>query len=141
MWEAVIKILHFTDPHFCTVGPISRTDDYTETIFRKLDEIRSIDKKEQCDFITISGDFFHLKPWYKNPYSLTNRLIDYFNSLDAKVYGIFGDHDVPDRQQDSLKKQPLSTLVKSAGIYLISKGEKVPLGEDVWLTGSPKTND
>lgn len=135
-----MKILHFTDPHFSAVAPASRIDNYQETCFRKLDEIKAIAEKEKADVILCSGDFFHLKSWMRNPYSLTNRLIDYFNSLPCETIGIFGDHDLPDRNADSLGRQPLSTLCKASKLRLLNKGEFARL-DNVWITGSPKTDN
>lgn len=141
MWEAALKILHFTDPHFSAVAPASRIDDYQATCFRKLDEIRDIAKKEKVDIILCSGDFFHLKSWMRNPYSLTNRLIDYFNSLPCDTIGIFGDHDLPDRNADSLARQPLSTLCKASKLKLLNKGEVFNHWNQVIITGAPKTDN
>jgi DNA repair protein SbcD/Mre11 len=136
-----MKFIYFTDPHFSAQGPVSRTDDYMATTFNKLDEIKTIAKKEKVDFMAISGDFYNFKSWARNPYLLTNKLIDYFISLEFQVYGIFGDHDLMDRQEANLERQPLGTLAKAAKIRLLSKGEEVHIGEGVWVTGSPKTDD
>lgn len=133
-----MNILHFTDPHLSAVAPASRIDVYSETCLRKLDEIRSIAINEKADLILCSGDFFHLKSWMRNPYVFTNKLIDYFNSLPCGVLGIFGDHDTPDRTEESLERQPLSTIVKASKLRLLSKGELFRQ-DGVLITGSPKT--
>lgn len=140
-----MKILYFSDPHLASAGPISRIDNYQETCFRKLDEIRSIAIKEKVECILCGGDWFHLKNWMRNPYSLTNALIDYTKSLPCKVYGIFGDHDVPDRNESSLHKQPLMTVCKATNLKLIEKTTLVMFDIDgenkVWITGASKTDN
>ncbi len=136
-----MNILYFTDPHFCAYNPVARTDNYLETTFNKLDEIKTIAKKEKCEVLLVSGDWYHLKSWHKNPYLLTNRLIDYFKSLSVPIYGIYGDHDLSARDVINLERQPLGTLAKGANIRLINKGENFDLGGAVYVTGAPKTDE
>jgi DNA repair exonuclease SbcCD nuclease subunit len=113
-----------------------------ETCFLKLEEIKDIAKKEKCEGVLISGDFFHLKSWHKNPYLLTSRLIDYFDSLDVNIYGIYGDHDLSDRCEDNLDRQPLGMLKKLVNkFYLLRKDEPIFLGDGVRITGSSKTDN
>lgn len=135
-----MKLLYFTDPHFASIGPRARTDDYMATTFLKLEEIKKISKKEKCEALLVSGDWFNLKAQNKNPYILTNRLIDYFNSLGIPILGIFGDHDLADRQEANLERQPLGALMRGANIHLISKNEEVELEKGVFITGAPKTD-
>jgi DNA repair exonuclease SbcCD nuclease subunit len=135
-----VRILYFTDPHFSAVTPFARLDDYMATTFNKLDEIRLIVKKEKCDAFFVSGDWYNLKSWHRNPYLLTNKLIDYFVSLVIPGFGIIGDHDLTDRNPGSIERQPLGTLVKAAKIKLLSKGEEVELEKGIFLTGSSKTD-
>lgn len=136
-----MKILYFSDPHLSAVAPISRIDNYLETCFRKLDEIRDIAVQEKVELILCGGDFFHLKSWMRNPYSLTNRLIDYFNSLPCDSYGIFGDHDLADRNEENLIKQPLSTVCKASKLKLLNKDRRFNFWNQVVVTGAPKTDN
>ncbi len=112
-----------------------------ETTFNKLDEIRGISKSEGCDALLISGDFFNFKSWLRNNYLLTNKLTDYFLSLNIPCFGIIGDHDVPDRREESIDRQPIGALARGARIRLLSKGEEVELEKGVFITGSPKTDN
>jgi DNA repair exonuclease SbcCD nuclease subunit len=136
-----MNLLYLTDPHFSAYNPIARTDNYMETCFLKLEEVREISKNGECDALLVSGDWYHLKSWTKNPYLLTNKLIGYFKSLGIPIYGIYGDHDLTDRNVTNLDRQPLGTLAKGAGINLLNKGETVQIGKGVWVTGSPKTDE
>jgi DNA repair exonuclease SbcCD nuclease subunit len=108
-------------------------------MLRKLYEILGIAKEYSIDAILCGGDFFHLKSWMRNPYELTNRLIDAFNSMPCKTWGIFGDHDVPGRNEGSLERQPLMTLCKLTNLGLLSKGEF--WGHSTVLSGAPKTDN
>jgi DNA repair protein SbcD/Mre11 len=135
-----MNLLYLTDPHFSAYNPLSRKDNYMQTCFLKLEEVREISKREKCEALLISGDFFHLKSWMKNPYLLTNKLIEYFTSLRIPIFGIYGDHDLSDRNAINLDRQPLGTLVRGAGIELIDKGGMVTLGDGIYVTGSPKTD-
>jgi exonuclease SbcD len=136
-----MKLLYLTDPHFSAYNPIARTDNYMETCFLKLEEVKEISKKEKCEALLVSGDWYHLKSWTKNPYLLTNRLIDYFKSLKFPIFGIYGDHDLTDRNATNLDRQPLSTLAKGAGIILLNKGQVITPGDGVYITGAPKTDE
>jgi DNA repair exonuclease SbcCD nuclease subunit len=135
-----MKIIYFTDPHHASVGPRMRIDDYMQTTFNKLDEIKTIAKKEKCEALLVSGDWFNLKAQNRNPYVLVNRLIDYYKSLGIPIYGIFGDHDLADRCEENLERQPLGALVRGAGIQLLSKGDEIELESGVFVTGAPKTD-
>jgi len=136
-----LKILHFTDSHFSYYPPESRVDNYLESCLRKMDEIKKLAKKHDCSFITFSGDWFHLKSWIKNPYILTNKLIDCFQSIHIPIYGIIGDHDSLGKIEDAEERQPITTLAKATDIRLLSKGDVEDLGEGVYLTGCPKIGE
>ncbi len=136
-----MKLMYFTDPHFASQGPISRKDDYMATVFNKLDEIKGLIKKESCEALLVSGDWFHLKAANKTTYALVNSLTDYFKSLDVPIVGIFGDHDVPDRLEASVAHQPLGALVRAVGIKMLDKSWFYPIGDGVVISGASKTAD
>jgi DNA repair exonuclease SbcCD nuclease subunit len=135
-----MRLLYFSDPHLSAVGPISRIDNYAESIFRKLNEIRELAVKESIDKILCGGDFFHLKSWVRNPYSLTNKFIDCVKSMPCGVIGIYGDHDVPFREEGGLEGQPLGSICRSGNLELLSKTSVYSNWNKFIMTGAPKTD-
>jgi DNA repair exonuclease SbcCD nuclease subunit len=133
-----MKALYFTDPHASYYPPVARKDDYMATLFLKFEEIREIYNRESCEILLCGGDWYHLKSWMRNPYVLTNKLIDYFKTY-PRVAGILGDHDLSDRNLENVDRQPIGALVKGAGIHLLSKGTPYPIS-GCFVTGASKVD-
>ena len=107
------KVMFIADIHLSAVPPSSRTDDYAETIFKKLYQCTAMVKKFEIDAVVILGDTFHLKSWRANPYWMTNRLVDWLKSLrdaGARVFLLVGNHDVPFGRVDLAPQQPIGVL-------------------------------
>lgn len=108
------KVLFLADLHLSPVSPGSRTDDYTEASFAKLEQVYSLIVRLEVDALVILGDCFHLKSWSKNPYWLTNRFVDWLKLVDAtgcKIVVVVGNHDVPYGNTEFIRNQPIGTVL------------------------------
>lgn len=120
----MVNIITAADFHFCDNPPASRTDDYTESLFNKLDQIYNLCVKTKASHLLMPGDLFHVKTASKNSHRLTQRLIKVFKKFqenDCQVISIPGNHDLSFSSMDSLEKQPLGVLVSSGVISLLSR--------------------
>ena len=69
----MIKLLWRTDVHLSDRAPVSRTDDWAETVFGKLDQVRRVAEKVGASAILDGGDFFHIKSPGRNSHALVHR--------------------------------------------------------------------
>ena len=104
------KMVWSTDWHIADEAPQNRIDDYTETCFRKIGQIRSICEQHKADIALIGGDVFHVKSSSKVRHALVTRLIKEFASFPCPVYSIVGNHDISHNNIDTLPEKPLGVL-------------------------------
>ncbi len=122
----MVNIATAADFHFSDNSPSSRKDDYTESLFEKLDQIFNLCVKIKASFLLIPGDLFHVKTASKNSHRLTQRLIRVFKRFytnNCRILGIPGNHDLSFSSIESLEKQPLGTLAEAGVIELLSREE------------------
>jgi DNA repair protein SbcD/Mre11 len=108
-----LKIITFTDIHLADKNPISRKDDYKESIFNKLEQIKDICEEKKVDLAICAGDIFHIKTPTKNSHQLVSQLVMLFKSFPCPVVTIYGNHDVTQNNIINLPRQPYFTLIKS----------------------------
>jgi len=109
----MIRIISFTDTHLSDKNPISRTDNYKESIFNKLEQIRDICVQRDIDLAICGGDIFHIKTPNKNSHHLVSQLINIFKRFPCPILSIYGNHDVIQNNLNNLPKQPYMTLLNS----------------------------
>lgn len=133
-----MKILTVFDPHISHANPANRIDDYFQTCLRKLEEIKNISEKNNCQVVLFSGDMYHHKSWMKNPYAMTYALAELFKSFKVPVKTIYGNHDLSaGYDESSIERQPLGMLCMAANIELLRKDKEYWLDEETALTCTP----
>lgn len=105
------------DVHQSDVAPTSRTDDYRETIFGKLDFIKDTCNRRQVDVSVFLGDIFHRKNPNLNSHDMVRRLIEVLSQFTSKVLEVPGNHDIS-MTSKNLFKQPLAVL-EEAGVISV----------------------
>ena len=118
----MIKIITFTDIHIADKNPLSRKDNYKESIFNKLKQIGEICSREKVDLAICAGDVFHIKSPTKISHHLVSQLIDIFTRFPCPIFSIYGNHDVTQNNLNNLPKQPYSTLINSEVFTEITDG-------------------
>jgi DNA repair protein SbcD/Mre11 len=113
-----MKFLIIGDIHIDDKNPISRTDNYSESIFNKLEECVKIAQDNKVDFVVLTGDIFNNKQSSKVSHSLVRRMVEVLKSFGKPVYTAIGNHDIVSGRIDSMIKQPLGVL-KEAGVVNI----------------------
>lgn len=113
------RILTIGDIHLADRPPSIRTETYTDDILAKLQAAVDLAAQHQCEAVVLAGDVFHLKTPTRNSHSLVQRTGEVLVSAKLPVLIVPGNHDLSNDRLDSLKKQPLGTLAKMAGIELL----------------------
>lgn len=130
-----MKILYFTDTHIRGTNPKNRLDNYYETLKIKFNEIKEIIDNEKIDYVLHGGDLFD-RPDVS--VSIVSEFANIFQSFNAPVYIISGNHDIFGHNPDTLNRTMLGLLC-NIGVLNLVNNKKIILNKDVrvQLTGSP----
>ena len=112
----MIRLLWRTDVHLSDRAPASRKDDWAETVFGKLMQIRIVAEKLKADAILDGGDFFHVKSPGRNSHALIRRVAEAHKDYPCPVYCTPGNHDCVYGDYTYLHQQPLGVLF-AAGVF------------------------
>lgn len=130
-----MKFLFLTDSHIKSNCPENRKDNYHQTVVNKLNEIVSISKEENVDYILHGGDWYD-RPYFDKP--LSDEIAEIIKNFEKPVYAIYGNHDIYGASPMTLKGTMLGVLKEKNLVRLISNDEIIFLKEDgltVQLTG------
>ncbi len=125
-----MKLVYTTDEHITTNPPVCRSDNFLETLKRKLLWLRDFCEKHNATHIT-GGDITD-----KDIYKSTNYLLDTINFLNEyylPTIGIAGNHCLRYNSMKFLEKSIIKTLISSGMLHLLM--EPYEVCEDVWLHG------
>ncbi len=112
----MVRLVWRTDVHMADRGPISRVDDWTETVFDKLSQVRDIAREVGASAILDGGDFFHIKAPGRNSHELVRRTAEHHADYPCPVYCTPGNHDCVYGDYAFLPQQPLGVLY-AAGVF------------------------
>jgi len=110
----VIKLLWRTDVHLSDVSPASRKDDWTDSVFAKLDQIKMVAQKLRVQAVLDGGDFFHLKSPSRTTHRLVRQAAEHHADYPCPVYCTPGNHDAVYGNYEYLPQQPLGVLYAAA---------------------------
>lgn len=111
-----INLVWRTDVHLSDRAPSSRTDDWADTVFGKLGQVRDLAREVNAAAIIDGGDFFHIKSPTRNSHALVNRTAEHHSTYPCPVYCTPGNHDSVYGDYAFLPQQPLGVLY-STGVY------------------------
>lgn len=111
-----INLVWRTDVHLADKGPSSRKDDWTDTVFDKLDQVRRVAAKVNAAAILDGGDFFNIKSPSRNSHALVHRTAEHHSNYPCPVYCTPGNHDAVYGDYSFLPQQPLGVLF-STGVF------------------------
>jgi len=109
----MVKLLWRSDVHLSDQAPVSRKDDWTETVFTKLEQCRLVAQKVGVDAVLDGGDLFHVKSPSRNTHRLVERVAAHHAAYPCPVYCTPGNHDSVYGNYDFLGQQPLGVLYAS----------------------------
>ncbi len=136
-----MKLLFFTDTHIKATNPISRTDDYLNTVECKFNEVREIVKDEKIDYVLHGGDLFD-RP--DVPVRIVGKFANILKSYDVPIFMISGNHDIFGHNPSTVERSMIGLLNTLNIITLINKDEPIILkGSNivVQLSGAPYIYD
>jgi exonuclease SbcD len=110
----MIRLVWRTDVHLCDQNPQSRTDNWSETILEKLEQVGEIAREVKALAVLDGGDFFDKKSPPKTSHWLNTRIHRVHDKYPCPVYANIGNHDCKygDYKQ-FLEESPLETLFAS----------------------------
>ena len=121
-----MKILCCGDLHLQEKKPENRTDDYSETVLRKLRFIFETACKENCEVILQPGDLFDGPT---PSYYFFSQIVSLFNEFEITFIGTYGQHDMRYRQRENTAIYALTEACPS--FYLITNNHEDVTREDV----------
>jgi DNA repair exonuclease SbcCD nuclease subunit len=113
-----MRILYFTDVHLKEKNPISRCDNYLESMKAKLFEIGEMTAKLKPDLVICGGDLFDTP---KQSIFLLNQTIECFDQFVNRclpVQVVLGNHEWRGRWEDWAEKSAYKVLVGTNRVHL-----------------------
>lgn len=108
-----LRLLFLTDTHIRTYAPVSRCDNFQETVFTKLAEVLEIARNLQADLVLHGGDLFDAA---RVGYGLMGRTAELLRSFPCPVYVVPGNHDLVGYSLQTLPHTSLGVLWR-AGVF------------------------
>lgn len=122
-----MRLLYLTDTHIRGTSPRSRTDDFPQTIKRKLWEVKEIIQREKVDLVLHGGDVFdrpNLSP------AVVRDFVQIFQQFEVPIYAVAGNHDIYGHNPSTLDRTMLGLLDTLGIIQLLHAGERVPFEKE-----------
>lgn len=109
-----MKILFFCDLHLTEKKPCNRLDDYSETVLNKISNLATYAHENGVEKVIMGGDIFHSVE-VSNDYQ--NKIISVFKQFPCPVYTVIGNHEVPYKNPELIKRSPLGVLFNSGVLH------------------------
>jgi exonuclease SbcD len=108
-----VTLVWRTDVHLSDHTPRSRTDNWTETVLRKLAAVGNIARDVNAHAVIDGGDFFDIKAPGRNSHALIQRVMAVHRDYPCPVYANVGNHDCVYGDYSYLPQQPLGVLYEA----------------------------
>lgn len=112
----MVTLVWRTDVHISDKPPVSRTDDWVETVLEKLAEVGEIAREADACAVIDGGDFFDRKSPFLTSHRLIRKVAETHTNYPCPVYSIVGNHDCVYSDIEYLPQQPLGVLF-STGVF------------------------
>lgn len=122
-----MRLLFLTDTHIRGTSPRSRTDDYQQTIKRKLMEVKELIHRNKVDVVLHGGDVFdrpNLSP------AIVRDFVQLFQQFEVPIYAVAGNHDMYGHNPSTLDRTMLGLLDTLGIIQLLHEGQPVPIEKE-----------
>lgn len=130
-----MKILFFTDTHLRGSTPQSRTDNFPESLIKKLSEVVAIAKQEEVDIVIHGGDLFD----NPNPgLAQAGEYLSVLQQLPAPIYVVPGNHDIYGGNISTLPRTLLGFLCHLKYLNLLDRDHPLIIDENdirILITG------
>lgn len=108
-----VTLVWRTDVHLSDHTPRSRTDNWTETVLRKLASVGNIARDVNAHAVIDGGDFFDIKAPGRNSHALIQRVMAVHRDYPCPVFANVGNHDCVYGDYSYLPQQPLGVLYEA----------------------------
>ena len=108
-----VKLIWRTDVHLSDKSPSSRTDNWKDTVLKKLRRVGELASQHKAHAVIDGGDFFDIKSPTRNSHSLVREVIELHNEYPCPTYANVGNHDCVYGDYSYLHQQPLGVLFSS----------------------------
>ena len=105
------------DIHVSDGNPRSRIDDFKESVFDKIGQLKSASVKLKADAVLMAGDLYNLKKPIHNSHTLNRELIEAFKQFKCPIYAVPGNHDLSGNNLDSITSQPIGVLFEDGTLH------------------------
>ena len=113
----MINLVWRTDVHLSDRSPSSRLDNWADSVFEKLGQVRDLAREVKANAIIDGGDFFHVKAPGRNSHELVRRTLEHHSTYPCPVYCTPGNHDSVYGDYSFLPQQPLGVLFASGAFH------------------------
>lgn len=133
----MIRYMYGTDAHAKGTSPRTRTDDFTDTVKRKIDEYLRIGRERDVDFYLFGGDLFD------SPYATPQFVHDIGSLLQEGLEGkpffyVLGNHDMSGYNPATIRQTAYGVLLRFLPNAVELTSEPKPYvfnGEKIYLSG------
>ena len=107
------KVCIVGDTHFSPKQPVSRKDNYPETLLNKLDNLLELCKDNNVEDVIFLGDLINANQMTMEYFIILFKHFMEFKKNNIRLHSIIGNHDVQHGNKDFLDKSPILLLFKS----------------------------
>lgn len=107
------KVCIVGDTHFSPKQPVSRKDNYPETLLNKLDNLLELCKDNNVEDVIFLGDLINANQMTMEYFIILFKHFMEFKKNNIRLHSIIGNHDVQHGNEDFLDKSPIVLLFKS----------------------------
>ena len=111
-----MRFIYINDSHLANKAPVSRIDDYNETIFDKLRFCFEYCKDNGIKTVIHGGDLFHS---YKIKEEIGIKFVDLLQEYDLQFYYCYGNHDVFGNNRNHVDKTVLGFLKRYKQFHVL----------------------
>lgn len=107
------KVCIVGDTHFSPKQPMSRKDNYPETLLNKLDNLLELCKSNYITDVIFLGDLINNNQMTMEYFIILFKHFTEFTKCNIKLHTIIGNHDINHGNEEFLDKSPLTILFES----------------------------
>lgn len=129
------RVAFIGDLHADNQTPISRLDNFEETILQKLRQLKEECVENRVGKVVCTGDFFNRS---QTTISFLNKLIKVLNEFKEEnidFYTVIGNHDLPRNNYEFFQNTPLNILMGSGMVYFLDLESPLHIGDNVSIYG------
>lgn len=107
------KVCIVGDTHFSPKQPVSRKDNYPETLLKKLDSLLELCIDNNVRDVIFLGDLINNNQMTMEYFIILYRYFSQFSKFNIKLHTVIGNHDINHGNEEFLDKSPLAILFES----------------------------